>query len=93
MMDCSNSSHEHQNEHDQEDKSKPAAGIISPTFAVRPCRQGAKKYENQNDGEYESHDYFPSLPGRTGSRREHAILPCVVNGDLFIELRELRTLQ
>lgn len=55
--------HQQQDEYNQKDHSKSATGVVSPFFAVRPCRQCTEEYENQNDDEYESHGYF--LPCRT----------------------------
>jgi len=42
-------------QHDQQDEAQPAAGIISPASAIRPCWQGSDQYKNQNDEQQEAH--------------------------------------
>jgi len=41
--------HKQQDEQDQKDQAKPATGVVTPLFAVRPRGECANKHQNYDD--------------------------------------------
>ncbi len=50
-----------QDEQDQKDQSESAAGVVSPTLTVWPCRKCSDQHEDQDDKQYGTHDCSPFL--------------------------------
>src|SRR5579863_10732958 len=49
---------EHQHDNDQQDQAEAAAGVISPSATVGPCRECSDQQEDQND---DQDDHAPDL--------------------------------
>jgi hypothetical protein len=52
--------HEKENNQDQHDEAQTAAGVVSPTTAIRPSRQSPECDQEQNHDEYSEHDWCRS---------------------------------
>jgi hypothetical protein len=46
-----NSSRQQENDYDDEQEAGAAARAVAPTAAIRPSRQGAEQYDDQDDEE------------------------------------------
>lgn len=57
----SHSAAEHEHEHHDDDEAERAAGVVAPTLAVRPRRDGAQQYEDQDD-EHDSSERHGRIP-------------------------------
>ena len=67
---ASNTSHQHQDDHDNQDQSQPAAGVVPPGAAVRPRGQRPNQQKDQNDNQNCEHWLAPSRPADRPVLRE-----------------------